>query len=195
MEPGQKSGDEILMSANHRLRHCGLRSGLASACRSRRRRRATDAVAEEPGPSLVRLRVVRPGKPAVWFCSDPHYGPSSSRERADGHVIQNAPLGDIPAWSHSRHLARGTARTVPRLPLLTVLTVSEPLTTPSLPCCPVHAPVRKVFRQNLATKSGTEAIVPPAQLQSNSLKTGKASETFCLLETTPIPYMRTCMEK
>lgn len=180
MEPGQKSGDEILMSANHRLRHCGLRSGLASACRSRRRRRATD---------------VRPGKPAVWFCSDPHYGPSSSRERADGHVIQNAPLGDIPAWSHSRHLARGTARTVPRLPLLTVLTVSEPLTTPSLPCCPVHAPVRKVFRQNLATKSGTEAIVPPGQLQSNSLKTGKASETFFLLETTPIPYMRTCMEK
>lgn len=28
LEHGQKSGHEILKSANHRLRHCGLRSGL-----------------------------------------------------------------------------------------------------------------------------------------------------------------------
>jgi hypothetical protein len=149
----------------------------------------TDAVADEPGPSLVCLRVVRPGKPAVWFCSDPHYGPSSSRERADGHVIQDAPLGVIPAWSHSRHLARETARAVPRLPLLTVLTVSEePLKTHSLPCFPGHAPVRRLFRENLATKSGTEAVVPPAQLQNNNLQTCQASEILSL-ETTPIPYL------
>lgn len=63
--------------------------------------------------TVSRLRVfcvllaVRPGEHAAWFCSDPHLGPSLSRERGRSTpLLHTGHLGDIPAWPCSRGRTR-----------------------------------------------------------------------------------------